>query len=161
MDIQVSSNFERLLFELNGRDGTVTSQSIIDFRESGKLSIENNLWESVRKTFDGFRLDDTETKAVIGEIHAASGYLLDPHSAIGVAAAKAKVSDPTTPSDSLATAQPAKFADGVEEASGLRPVLPQALANLYDRPERMTVLANDLAQVETFVREHVNLRGAA
>ena len=161
MDIQVSSNFERLLFDIYGRDGTVTSQSVIDFRESGKVSIENNLWESVRKSFEGFRLDDTETKVVIGEIHAASGYLLDPHSAIGVAAAKAKVSDPTTPIVSLATAHPAKFADVVEEATGLRPDLPQALANLYDRPERMTVLPNDLAQVQSFVRERVRLRGAA
>ena len=82
-------------------------------------------------------------------------------SAIGVAAAQAKASDPATPVVSLATAHPAKFPDAVEEASGIRPPLPPALADLHDRPERMTVLRNDLAQVESFVREHVSLKGAA
>lgn len=161
MDIQVSSNFERFLFELYGRDGTVVSENMAEFRSTGKLSIGDNLWESARERFDGFRLDDSETKAVIGEMHAASGYLLDPHSAIGVAAARAKAGDPATPVVSLATAHPAKFPDAVEEASGLRPALPPALADLLDRPEQVTVLPNDLAQVEAFVRGHVSLPGAA
>ena len=161
MDIQVSSNFERFLFELYERDGGVVSQNVTEFRNTGKLSVGNNLWESSRETFDGFRLDDTDTRAVIGQVHAANGYLLDPHSAIGVAAARAKASDPATPIVSLATAHPAKFPDAVEEASGIRPPLPPALADLHDRPERITVLRNDLAQVESFVREHVSLKGAA
>ena len=160
MDIQISSNFERFLFELFGRDGAVVSKSVADFRDTGKLSVPKNLWHVARKIFDGFRLDDMETKAVISDVHASSGYLLDPHSAIGVAAARAKAIDPATPIVSLATAHPAKFPDAVEDASGLRPKLPQGLADLYDRPERMTVLPNNLAQVEAFLRDHVNLPGA-
>ena len=160
MDIQISSNFERFLFELFGRDGAVVSKSVADFRDTGKLSVPKNLWHVARKIFDGFRLDDMETKAVISDVHASSGYLLDPHSAIGVAAARSKAIDPATPIVSLATAHPAKFPDAVEDASGLRPKLPQGLADLYDRPERMTVLPNNLAQVEAFLRDHVNLPGA-
>ena len=160
MDIQISSNFERFLFELFGRDGTVVSKSVADFRDTGKLPVPKNLWHVARKKFDGFRLDDMETKAVIGDVHASSGYLLDPHSAIGVAAARSKAIDPATPIVSLATAHPAKFPDAVEDASGLRPKLPQGIADLYDRPERMTVLPNNLAQVEAFLRDHVNLPGA-
>ena len=161
MDIQVSSNFERFLFELYGRDGEVTAQSVAEFRETGKLSVGDNLWRKARETFDGYRLDDIETKAVIGAVHDASGYLLDPHSAIAVAAAQAKATGFTTPIVALATAHPAKFPDAVEEASGIRPALPAALADLQDRPERVTVLPNDIAQVQTFVRDHVSLLGAA
>ncbi|MBI09368.1 MAG: threonine synthase [Rhodospirillaceae bacterium] len=160
MDIQISSNFERFLFELFGRDGAVVSKSVADFRDTGKLSVPKNLWHVARKIFDGFRLDDMETKAVISDVHASSGYLLDPHSAIGVAAARSKAIDPATPIVALATAHPAKFPDAVEDASGLRPKLTQGLADLYDRPERMTVLPNNLAQVEAFLRDHVNLPGA-
>ena len=161
MDIQVSSNFERFLFELYGRDGEVTAQSVAEFRETGKLSVGDNLWRKARETFDGYRLDDIETKAVIGAVHDASGYLLDPHSAIAVAAAQAKATGFTTPIVALATAHPAKFPNAVEEASGNRPALPAALADLQDRPERVTVLPNDIAQVQTFVRDHVSLLGAA
>ena len=161
MDIQVSSNFERFLFELYGRDGAVTAQSVTEFRDTGILSVGDNLWQTARESFDGHRLDDMETKAVIGAIHEANGYLLDPHSAIAVSSAKAKVDASAAPVVALATAHPAKFPDAVEEASGIRPSLPQALADLYERPERTTVLPNDLAQVEAFVRDHVSLPGAA
>ncbi len=161
MDIQVSSNFERFLFELYGRDGAVTAQSVTEFRDTGILSVGDNLWQTARESFDGHRLDDMETKAVIGAIHEANGYLLDPHSAIAVSAAKAKAPASAAPVVALATAHPAKFPDAVEEASGIRPSLPQALADLYERPERTTVLPNDLAQVEAFVRDHVSLPGAA
>lgn len=161
MDIQVSSNFERFLFDLYGRDGEVTAQSVTEFRDSGVLSVGDNLWREARESFDGCRLDDEETKAVIGAVNEASGYLLDPHSAIGVSAAKTKAGDAATPVVALATAHPAKFPDAVAEASGIRPELPPALADLHDRPERITVLPNDLAQVEAYVRDHVGLPGAA
>lgn len=161
MDIQVSSNFERFLFELYGRDGAVAAQSMTEFRDTGRLAVGDNLWHRARESFDGYRLDDTETKSVIGSVHAADGYLLDPHSAIGVAAARARAGDPATPVVALATAHPAKFPDAVEEASGVRPALPPALADLHARPERFTVLPNDLGKVEAFVRDHVSLPGAA
>lgn len=161
MDIQVSSNFERFLFELYGRDGEVTAQSVAAFRDTGALSVGDNLWRKARETFDGHRLDDAETRSVIGEVYRSSGYLLDPHSAIGVAAARAKAGDPAVPVIALATAHPAKFPDAVEDAVGHRPALPPALADLHERPERFTVLPNDLAQVQAFVRAHVGLPGAA
>jgi len=161
MDIQVSSNFERFLFELYGRDGEVTAQSIAEFRDTGKLSVGDNLWQKARETFTGYRRDDVETKAVIGAVHDASGYLLDPHSAIAVAAAQAKAAGFATPVVALATAHPSKFPDAVEEASGIRPALPAALADLQERPERLTVLPNDIAQVQAYVRDHVGLLGAA
>jgi threonine synthase len=161
MDIQVSSNFERFLFELYGRDGEVTARSMTEFRETGRLSVGDNLWHRARESFDGHRLDDAETRSVIGAVHTADGYLLDPHSAIAVAAARARTGDPAVPVVALATAHPAKFPDAVESASGVRPSLPPALADLHERPERVTVLPNDLGQVEAFVRAHVSLAGAA
>jgi len=161
MDIQVSSNFERFLFELYGRDGAVTALAMTEFRKAGSLSVGDNLWKKARETFDGHRLDDRETKRVIGEVYESSGYLLDPHSAIAVAAAREKPGDPSVPVVALATAHPAKFPDAVEEASGIHPDLPPALADLHERPERIVVLPNDLMRVEAFVRENVSLPGAA
>jgi threonine synthase len=161
MDIQVSSNFERFLFELYGRDGAVTADAVTEFRDTGVLSVGENLWQKAQETFSGHRMDDTETKAVIGEINASCGYLLDPHSAIAVAAARAKAKDPSVPIVALATAHPAKFPDAVHDASGITPSLPPALSDLLERPERMTVLPNDLERIEAFVREHVSVAGAA
>ena len=161
MDIQISSNFERFLFELYGRDGAATQSALTEFRASGTLKVGDNLWQKARETFDGYRLDDDETRSVIGDIHAADGYLLDPHSAIGVAAARARRRDPATPIVALATAHPAKFPDAVQAASGVFPALPPVLADLHDRPERFEVLANDLGQIEAFIRAKVSAAGAA
>ena len=160
MDIQVSSNFERFLFELYGRDGAATAAAVTEFRDKGMLSVGDNLWRRARDTFDGHRLDDAETKAVIGDTWRASGYLLDPHSAIGVASARAKRRDSETPVIVLSTAHPAKFPDAVREASGVYPELPPALADLRERPERIEVLPNDLAAVQRYVRNHVSMAGA-
>ncbi len=161
MDIQVSSNFERFLFELYGRDGAVTGDAVNEFRDTGELSVGDNLWQKARETFSEHRMDDTETKAVIGDVQASSGYLLDPHSAIAVAAARANKKDPSVPIVALATAHPAKFPDAVNDASGITPSLPPALADLHEREERMVVLPNDLARIEAYVREQVSLKGAA
>ena len=161
MDIQISSNFERFLFELYGRDGVATQSALTEFRASGTLAVGDNLWRKARESFDGYHLDDAQTRTVIGEIYAADGYLLDPHSAIGVAAARAKRRDPTTPVVTLATAHPAKFPDAVQESCGVFPALPPALADLHDRPERFDVLPNDLDQIEAYIRANVSLKGAA
>jgi len=161
MDIQISSNFERFLFELYVRDGAATESALTEFRASGTLDVGDNLWQKARETFDGYRLDDDETRSVIGDIHAADGYLLDPHSAIGVAAARARRRDPATPIVALATAHPAKFPDAVQAASGVFPELPPALADLHDRPERFDVLPNDLGEIEAYIRANVSAPGAA
>jgi threonine synthase len=154
MDIQVSSNFERLLFEMNGRDGGLTAEQLQRFRASGKLSVEDDQraeWLDGR--FLGARLDDAGTLDVIRRVHAETGMLLDPHSAVGVGAveqlrAAGEIAGPVV---TLATAHPAKFPDAVERATGVRPPLPPHLADLFDRSEHTSVLPNDLSAVQHFV----------
>jgi threonine synthase len=108
-------------------------------------------WRRARELFSAARLDDTETLAEIGRTHRTTGELLDPHSAIAVAAARRGRRDKTVPIVALATAHPAKFPDAVERAVGIRPPLPPRMADLYDRPERVEVLPNDLSAVENFI----------
>jgi threonine synthase len=161
MDIQVSSNFERLMFDLYDRDGAAVAAAMAAFRKSGRLLIEAQRWQHARRIFDGYRLDDAGTTAQIREIHQATGELIDPHSAIGVAAAQQRRRDPAMPMVALATAHPAKFPDAVEAATGQRPQLPQRLADLYQRPERVAVLPGELARVQDFIARRVRQRGAA
>lgn len=152
MDIQVSSNFERLLFELLERDGERTRETMLDFRRSGKMQVDDAAWHRVRTGFHGFRLDDPGTEAEMRRLHQAAGYLADPHTAIGIAAARANPCPAGAPIVAMATAHPAKFPDAVEKATGLRPPLPPRLADLMSREERFTVLPNELGAVEAAVR---------
>ncbi len=152
MDIQVSSNFERLLFELLDRDPLLTAQTMASFRNTGRMTVGSEAWARATALFSGFRLDDAGTEAEIRRLHAASGYLADPHTAIGVAAARACPLARGVPVVAAATAHPAKFPEAMERAIGLRPPLPPRLADLYDRTERYTVAPNDLAAVEAGVR---------
>jgi threonine synthase len=152
MDIQVSSNFERLLFELLERDPAATAATMRDFRATGRMAVPDAAWRRMRTVFHGFRLDDRETEAEIRRLHAASGYLADPHGAIGIAAARAHPPAPGITTVAMATAHPAKFPDAMEQAIGVRPALPPRLADLFDRPERFSVLPNDIAAVEANVR---------
>jgi threonine synthase len=161
MDIQVSSNFERLLFELLGRDAAATARIMRDFRATGRMPVPDWAWRAATADFAGFSLDDAATLAEIARWHAEAGYLADPHTAVGLAAARALApADPGIPVITAATAHPAKFPEAVERATGLRPPLPPALADLYAREERLTVLPNDLSAVQGFVRGHA-LRNAA
>ena len=161
MDIQVSSNFERLLFDLLGRDGAAVERTLNGFRQSGSYTLEGEALARARALFSGFRLDDAATLAEVAREDAASGELLDPHTAIGVAAARDAGLPPGMPVVALATAHPAKFPDAVERASGKRPALPAHLSDLYEREERMSVLPNDLVAVQTMVRERRRVEGAA
>jgi len=152
MDIQVSSNFERLLFELLERDPAATSNAMRGFRSSGKMTVADPVWKRMRSVFHGFRLDDPGTVAEIRRLREACGYLADPHSAIGIAAARALPPAHGVPTVAMATAHPAKFPDAIERAIGTRPELPPGLADLMAREERFVVLPNDLAAVEANVR---------
>jgi len=152
MDIQVSSNFERLLFELFDRNPAATAGAMHGFRASGRMAVPDATWHRVRTVFHGFRLDDPGTLAEIRRLRDASGYLADPHTAIGIAAARAHPPARGVPTVAMATAHPAKFPDAIEQAIGMRPALPPRLADLMTRPERFTVLPNDLAAVEANVR---------
>jgi threonine synthase len=151
MDIQVSSNLERLLFDLYGRDGQALATAMGDFRKAGRMTAPQQSWKQVETLFAAAAFDDTATLAAMGDLYKRTGELIDPHSAIGIAAAEAKRTDPEIPIIALATAHPAKFPDAVQRATGRRPDLPDHLADLYDRPERMTVLPNDLERVKDFV----------
>jgi threonine synthase len=151
MDIQVSSNFERLLFEMNGRDGGITAEQLKLFRSSGRLSIEpDQRQQFVDGSFRAAACDDEQTLDEIRRVHAETGLLIDPHTATATFAARRLGGD--RPVVTLATAHPAKFPDAVERATGVRPALPEHLADLFERPERTQTLPNDLAAVQAFVR---------
>ena len=154
MDIMVSSNFERLLFDLHGRDGAAV-KALLENARKGPVSIEDYRWKHMRKLFDSAAVDDESTCAMIREIFDQNEYLLDPHTAIGVRAARECRRDRTTPMVTLGTAHPAKFPDAVER-SGVpaRPELPLHLNDLFEREERFTVLDHDLEAVQKFIMEH-------
>ena len=157
MDIQVSSNFERLLFEANHRDGGMTAEQLQRFRATGTLSLEADQRAAVVDgTFLAASLDDEETVDVIRRTFAETGMLLDPHTAVAVGAAERLRERVEGPMVTLATAHPAKFPDAVERATGVRPVLPPRLADLFDRAEHVTELPDDLATVQRFVERAVH-----
>jgi threonine synthase len=157
MDIQVSSNFERILHELKDRDGAALATAMGAFRKTGTLPAAEPEWRRAQALFTGHRVDDEATKATIARIWARTGELLDPHSAVAVAAAQAKAASPDVPMVALACAHPAKFPDAVEAATGFRPPLPEHLADLYERSERVAVLPNDLRAVQRYVRERARI----
>jgi threonine synthase len=151
MDIQISSNFERLLFEMNNRDGAATTEQLNMFRQHGNLSVNPDQFARwIEPTFRAHRASDEETLAVMKRIHNESGMLVDPHTAIGIASAEA-CAEPGVPTITLATAHPAKFPDAVKQATGVHPALPDHVADLFDRQERIINLPNDLQAVEAFV----------
>jgi threonine synthase len=156
MDIQVSSNFERLLFEMNGRDGGLTAEQLGRFRTTGRLDIEaDQRAQFITGHFRAAAFDDDATLAEIARVHAATGMVLDPHTATATAAASmlTGLDRGHGPVVTLATAHPAKFPDAVEQATGRRPQLPSHLADLLERPERTRVVANDLSAVQTLVEQ--------
>ncbi len=161
MDIQISSNFERLLFDLHDRDGGAVAEIMQNFRETGTMRIEPDRWRKALELFSGHRLDDEGTKALIREIHDTTGLLVDPHTAVGIHAGRAHGARADAPVVALATAHPAKFPDAVEAATGIRPALPERLADLFDRDERFDVLPNDVDRVRDHIRAAVGGAGAA
>jgi len=145
MDIQVSSNHERLLFELLGRDGAATAELMGRFRALGAVEGPRD------PVFAAASLDDDATLAVIARLHRRTGYLADPHTAVGIGAAEMCRRRPDLPMVCLATAHPAKFPDAVERATGTRPALPDSLADLFQRPERYDVVSPDVDAVRRYV----------
>ena len=150
MDIQVSSNFERLIFEAAGRDAAAVRALMATLGQSGAFTLPAPVHAAIRAEFGADRSDEASTAAAIGRLWNNAGYLLDPHSANGVAVAE-RLGSVKSPMVTLATAHPAKFPDAVAAASGVRPALPSWLGDLMSRPERQNVMANDLAAVEAFV----------
>ncbi|WOC15313.1 threonine synthase [Pseudochrobactrum sp. MP213Fo] len=153
MDIQISSNFERLLFEAYGRDAAAIRGLMRSLGQLGEFTIADAPLEMIREKFDAGRATVSETATVIDTVLKQNGYLLDPHSAIGVKVARENVNS-AVPMVVLATAHPAKFPDAVKEACGVSPALPNWLGDLMERKEHFTPLQNDLKIVEDHIRTH-------
>jgi threonine synthase len=151
MDIQISSNFERLLFELYGRDGAAVVDAMARFRTEGRFAVDADRMGLLREQWTGARVDDAGTTRIIAATYERTGLIVDPHTAVGLGAAAATRRDPAIPMISLATAHPAKFPDAVEAAIGVRPALPPALADLFEREERFVSLPGELDAV----RDHI------
>jgi len=151
MDIGVSSNFERLLFELLGRNTAATAAAMAGFKATGRMEVPHAAWVEAKTLFHGFSLDDGATSAEIRRLFASTGYLADPHTAIGIAAARATAL-PGITTIAAATAHPAKFPDAIRQAVGITPPLPPHLADLYDRPETYSTAPNDLGTVQAAIR---------
>jgi threonine synthase len=162
MDIQVSSNFERYLFEAGKRDPAWVRGKLGALGQSGRFDLSGEALATMRSDFDAAGADMDEVAGCIRRVKAESGYLLDPHTACGVVALGKMRSPAQTPRVVLATAHPAKFPDTMQEITGARPALPPHMATLMTDPERISVLPNDLATVQRFVAERATAsHGAA
>ena len=153
MDIQISSNFERLLFEAAHRDAGAVRNYMARLKQSGAFDLASDDLAAIRADFDATAVDENGTRDEIARTYRESGYILDPHSAVGVSAArKALANDRRTPMIALGTADPAKFPHAVMQASGMKPALPARLAAIMQGRERFDVLANDQAIVADYIR---------
>lgn len=152
MDIQISSNFERLLFELYARDANAVRALMDDLTGAGTFTIAEGPLAELRKEFSSARIDREEALATIRKL-AEQGLVLDPHTAIGVAAAERCRGDRAIPMVTLGTAHPAKFPDAVSEACGIHPDLPRHMAGLFEKRERITTLPNDIEALKAHIRK--------
>jgi threonine synthase len=159
MDIQISSNFERYLFDLFDRRGDRVALTMADFRRTGIFAVEDHLWRQASDAFRAARFDDEETKDMIAKHHRQTGELIDPHTAVGLAAAQRWAGDGSGPTVTIATAHPAKFPDAVAAATGIRPALPERLGDLFDRPEHFAVLPPDQPAISRFIADRLAERG--
>ncbi|MFA8441301.1 threonine synthase [Yoonia sp.] len=153
MDIQVSSNFERALFDAYDRDGATVAAQMEDLKQGG-FQISQGAFQMLKDTFKSGRASEQETSAAIKTYHLHHGELLCPHTAVGVHVAEAHLG--ATPMVTLATAHPAKFPDAVKAASDVAAPLPPRMADLYERPERVTRVSNDLAALQAVIRERIS-----
>jgi len=154
MDIMVSSNFERYLFDLFDRDPDAVTEFVTGLGKKVQ-SLKPEQWQRARQLFSSLGVDDATTCKVIARVYAETGFLIDPHTAIGVHAAQVCNNDPQVPMVTLATAHPVKFADAVERAGLDSPDLPEHLHDLYDRPERYDVLDNNINAVTEFMQQRL------
>jgi threonine synthase len=154
MDIQVSSNFERLLFDCGGRDGAALAEQMRGFEATKAMRLTNAQREGAAALIASTRADATEMAQAMAWAHRLCGELIDPHTAIGLHAARAVELPVELPIITLATAHPAKFPDAVERATGQRPALPSRVGDLFDREERYAELPGEYSAVAAYVAEH-------
>lgn len=153
MDIQVSSNFERVLFDAYNRDGAAVAQVMDELGQTGEFKVSQGAIDMLRETFVSGRASEGETSATIKDMLERNSEVLCPHSAVGVKVAEEHLGK--EPMITLATAHPAKFPAAVQEACGIHPPLPARMADLFDRPERFTRVANDLSALSALIRERI------
>ncbi len=153
MDIQVSSNFERALFDALGGEGEAVAQLMEELRARGRFAIPKGALEHLRALYATGRASEAETSATIARTWRESGEIICPHSAVGVKVAREHLGGSAAPMITLATAHPAKFPDAVEAVTGIRPPLPAHMSDLLEREERITRVPNDLAALQSLVRE--------
>ncbi len=151
MDIQISSNFERLLFDAYARDNAPVRAAMASLAQSRRFSIAPKALSEIRAGFSADRADEEEVAATIRTTLRETGQFVDPHTAVGLAVAEKESRDPAMPMIVLSTAHPAKFPDAVEAACGVRPALPEWLSDLAARPENVTALPPDQGRIESFV----------
>ena len=151
MDIQISSNFERLLFDYYDRNGTAVASVLEDLRNNQTVDFGQKCWSEMRQLFDGYRVSKSEVSSAIANLYKTTGELLDPHSIIGFVGGQKGHAEPDKAMVTLATAHPAKFPLVVEEATGITPNLPPHLTNLFERDERFDVLPNDIDQIRDYI----------
>ena len=154
MDIQVSSNFERLLFDVGGRDGAALAEQMRGFEASKAMQLTNAQREGAAALFASARADADDTSQAMRWAYEKCGEVIDPHTAIGLHAARLQDLPAGVPVVTLATAHPAKFADAVERATGTRPPLPSRVGDLFAREESCVDLPGDYAAIAAFVAEH-------
>jgi threonine synthase len=155
MDIQVASNFERYLYYLFGESPARVRSAFTEFAGSGRMSFTDVEMAQVREDFISRTVTEDETIATIASFHRETGYLLDPHTAVGVKAALACCGKGET-LVCLATAHPAKFDEAVQKATGIAPPYPEVLAGIEKLPTRCAVLDNDQAAIRAFIEEKAN-----
>jgi len=150
MDIQISSNFERLLFDMCDKNGTKVETLLEEFNQKGSFSVSSSKLKEVKKLFDAVSVSEEETSETIAKIYKESGLLVDTHTAVGIKAGEAFVNN-EYPLINLSTAHPAKFPDAVENATGIRPPLPEHLSDLLTREEKYDILDNDLEELKKYI----------
>jgi threonine synthase len=157
MDIEISSNFERLLFDLYDREGNAVIQLMDALKEDGSFALSQGAIQKLHDEFDSGRCSEAETSAQIKRSYEDIGEVLCPHTAVAVNVANSIVRDETVPMITLATAHPAKFPAAVEAACGVYPALPERMDDLFARDERMTKVDNNLGAVEALIRERISV----
>ncbi len=157
MDIQVSSNFERLLFEVTGRDAARVRALMASLKQSGRFEMTAQELQLTRALFAAERIDETATLEVMRAVKADNGFQIDPHSAVGIGAAQKAILPEGVPMVTLATAHPAKFPKAVIEAYDAAPDTPQRVTDLLEKPEHFEPVANDLPAVEKLIRQRARL----
>ncbi len=156
MDIQVSSNFERYLCELTGRDYKMVADLMDEFRDKKSFTLPSDLHQRARRDFHAYRGSDDDTLAMMKQCHQATGIIIDPHTAVGMLAAQKEMErDPATPMVMLACAHPAKFPEAVLQATGITPVMPPKLDAVRKKAEHLISFPQDVGSIQKYIRRSI------